>query len=82
MALLGGHVEQVASQMTDLTALSVSTNSSASPVPRATREPYIPIPSKYFVDLGTCGQFLRQCSLVFDQKPETTTRINLRSLLS
>ncbi|KAJ0039438.1 hypothetical protein NL108_014181 [Boleophthalmus pectinirostris] len=35
------------------------------------REPHIPTPERYSGDLGSCGQFLLQCSLVFDQQPHT-----------
>ena len=34
-------------------------------------EPFIPIPARYNGDLGTCAQFLHQCSLVFSQQPHT-----------
>lgn len=32
-------------------------------------EPYISVPARYSGDLGTCPQFLFQCSLVFNQQP-------------
>lgn len=41
------------------------------PASPATREPHIPTPERYSGDLGTCGQFLLQCSLVFDLQPST-----------
>ena len=34
-------------------------------------EPFIPTPARYSGVLGTCSQFLHQCSLVFDQQPLT-----------
>lgn len=40
------------------------------PMPQP-REPYIPIPARYAGDLGTCAQFLHQCSLVFNQQAVT-----------
>ena len=35
------------------------------------REPFIPTPVRYSGVLGSCSQFLHQCSLVFDQQPLT-----------
>lgn len=37
----------------------------------AAREPHIPTPERYSGHLGSCGQFLLQCSLVFDLQPNT-----------
>ena len=42
----------------------------ATPAPLA-REPFIPTPERYSGDLGACGRFLLQCSLVFQQQPTT-----------
>ena len=39
--------------------------------PNHPREPFIPTPARYSGALGTCSQFLHQCSLVFDQQPLT-----------
>lgn len=35
------------------------------------REPFILIPARYSGNLGTCSQFLHQCSLVFSQQSNT-----------
>ena len=35
------------------------------------REPHVPAPERYDGDLGTCRSFLLQCSLVFEQQPQT-----------
>lgn len=35
------------------------------------REPHVPDPEHYKGDMGKCGGFLLQCSLVFSQKPVT-----------
>lgn len=35
------------------------------------REPHMPVPERYCGDLGACGRFLLQCSLVFDLQPST-----------
>lgn len=40
-------------------------------VPPLSRKPCIPIPARYIGELGQCGQFLNQYSLVFDQQPGT-----------
>lgn len=39
--------------------------------PSTSREPFMPIPERYGGDLGVCGRFLLQCSLVFQQQPST-----------
>lgn len=33
------------------------------------RERFIPVSARYSGDLGTCAQFLLQCTLVFNQQP-------------
>ncbi|KAJ8395893.1 hypothetical protein AAFF_G00027760 [Aldrovandia affinis] len=38
-----------------------------------TREPHVPVPERCAGDLGTCREFLIQCSLVFEQQPLTYT---------
>lgn len=43
----------------------------APPATPAAREPHIPTPERYSGNLGTCSQFLLQCSLVFDLQPNT-----------
>ncbi|XP_044220499.1 uncharacterized protein LOC122990974 [Thunnus albacares] len=35
------------------------------------REPHVPAPERYDGDLGTCRSFLLQCSLAFEQQPQT-----------
>lgn len=55
------HANPVAPQQAD----QISTPASLA------REPFIPIPARYGGDLGTCSQFLHQCSLVFSQQPNT-----------
>ncbi len=67
---------QLASLMDRLAPPSTSSPSlptadaSASPQQQP-REPYIPTPARYAGDLGTCAQFLHQCSLIFSQQPGT-----------
>lgn len=56
-----------------------STSASASGPPAATLaqvipapcEPLMPIPERYADDLGSCGHFLLQCSLIFSHQPST-----------
>jgi len=36
-------------------------------------EPRIPAPERYNGDLGTCGPFLTQCSLLFEHQPQSST---------
>lgn len=52
--------------------------------PPTSREPFIPIPPRYSGDLGTCSQFLLQCSLVFTQQPNTyaTTQSKIAFIMS
>ncbi|KAJ0055221.1 hypothetical protein NL108_012724 [Boleophthalmus pectinirostris] len=52
-------------------ALSGSSPPPPAPPSLAQREPHIPTPGRYAGDLGSCGRFLLQCSLVFDQQPLT-----------
>ena len=82
-------VTQIGSQLdhvtTHLTAPTATANAEAAPLaapvvqPAATqspREPSVPTPEWYAGDLGACGRFLLQCSLVFQQQPTTTAQIN------
>uniref|UniRef100_A0A8D0CUG7 Gypsy retrotransposon integrase-like protein 1 n=1 Tax=Sander lucioperca TaxID=283035 RepID=A0A8D0CUG7_SANLU len=39
--------------------------------PAQIREPFVPAPERYDGNMGTCGDFLTQCSLVFEQQPLT-----------
>lgn len=76
-------MDHVATQLTGLTASASSppppTPPAASAPPAASpvvpsplhREPYIPTPTRYSGDLGTCAQFLHQCNLVFSQQLAT-----------
>uniref|UniRef100_A0A8C9X8K7 CCHC-type domain-containing protein n=1 Tax=Sander lucioperca TaxID=283035 RepID=A0A8C9X8K7_SANLU len=40
-------------------------------LPAQIREPFVPAPERYDGNMGTCGDFLTQCSLVFEQQPLT-----------
>lgn len=77
-------MEQIYSQFSSLAApvslhgpavSPASDSSAAAPVssPNQPREPFIPTPVRYSGELGRCGQFLHQCSLVFEQQPLTYT---------
>lgn len=52
-----------------------SQNRASPPAPldptQLSREPHVPDPDHYKGDMGKCGGFLLQCSLVFSQKPVT-----------
>ncbi|KAK6295546.1 hypothetical protein J4Q44_G00347720 [Coregonus suidteri] len=50
----------------------LSNQVSALTIPSAQiREPFVPAPERYDGNMGTCGDFLTQCSLVFEQQPLT-----------
>ncbi|XP_050924947.1 uncharacterized protein LOC108874699 [Lates calcarifer] len=77
MTQLDARLDQVSTQ---LTSLAAPVPSSAPPVhppapttsptlPSLPREPFIPTPVRYSGEVGSCSQFLHQCSLVFDQQP-------------
>lgn len=72
---LGGRMDSVASQLSTNPPSVTPPPSQPSPTPAApfgiSREPFIPTPASYSGDLGTCGHFLHQCPLVFDQQPLT-----------
>ena len=76
---LDGRLDQVATQLSSLTTPgsspppppAASSGTPPGPPPLLPREPFIPIPARYTGDLGTCSQFLHQCSLVFSQQPAT-----------
>ena len=79
---LGGQMENMAAHFSatsaappSAVAAPVSPPASAAPAPVTPAslpcEPHIPIPAGYAGDLGTCAQFLHQCSLVFNQQPAT-----------
>lgn len=73
---LGGQLGDIRDQLTSPAAPAdpplppLAANPPVNTTPQA-REPYIPIPARYSGDLGTCAQFLHQCSLVFSQQPTT-----------
>ena len=100
---IGGHLDQLSTHLTTPTVpvhipapapASAPAPAPTSPPPALpsspsahSREPFIPTPVRYSGDLGSCKQFLHQCSLVFDQQPLTyssdQSRIAfVRSLLS
>uniref|UniRef100_A0A8C6U8R8 Retrotransposon gag domain-containing protein n=1 Tax=Neogobius melanostomus TaxID=47308 RepID=A0A8C6U8R8_9GOBI len=81
---IGHHVNQLSTVLASSAAASTSNPSppatTAQPAVRtrdtplrasAPREPHIPTPERYYGDLGSCGRFLLQCSLVFDQQSNT-----------
>lgn len=83
---LSTNVSQLSAQMNQLSTQLSSTappplppsNAPQAAAPRtdlsastAAREPHIPTPKRYSGNLGSCGQFLLQCSLVFDLQPNT-----------
>ncbi|XP_055015782.1 uncharacterized protein LOC129410863 [Boleophthalmus pectinirostris] len=80
---LSVNVTQLSAQMNQLAQLSTmlhlppagqpqaADQPPVQPPTSAAREPHIPTPERYSGDLGSCGQFLLQCSLVFDQQPNT-----------
>ena len=71
---LGGRMESVAAQLSTVPPTTLppppAATPPATPAPQP-REPHIPIPARYAGDLGSCSQFLHQCSLVFRQQPTT-----------
>lgn len=77
VAQLGGRMDAVANQLSTLSTAPdppppAMPAQQPAPVPiQIPREPYIPIPARYSGNLGTCAQFLHQCSLVFSQQPAT-----------
>lgn len=87
---LGGRMDQVATQLTTLsTPIHVPAPPSAAmapappPVSPATQscipcEPFIPTPAHYSGEPGSCRQFLRQCSLVFNQQPLTYSSASVK----
>ena len=51
---------------------------SAAQSPLPPREVHVPDPDPYSGDMGKCGGFLLQCSLVFSQKPTTYATCGLK----
>ena len=84
---LSSTISELSNQMNQLSALVSSStapasgpsNPPASAAPPSgqplqtppSREPLMPIPERFSGDLGACGRFLVQCSLVFQQQPST-----------
>lgn len=86
LTVLTADVTQLVNQMSHLsTQLAASAPSQDSAQPHVSaasetqllqttnREPHIPTPECYSGDLGACGRFLLQCSLVFDLQPSSYT---------
>lgn len=50
----------------------------------APHEPFMPIPEQYSGDLGSCGHFLLQCSLIFTQQPSiySTDKSNISFVMN
>uniref|UniRef100_A0A8P4GPN0 Gypsy retrotransposon integrase-like protein 1 n=1 Tax=Dicentrarchus labrax TaxID=13489 RepID=A0A8P4GPN0_DICLA len=78
VAALGSKLDQVSTPPTAPTTATEAATPSASPAmphaaspPPPPREPHVPTPERYAGDLGACGRFLLQCSLVFQQQPLT-----------
>ena len=75
---LGGRMDQVSTHLSTLATPVHMRAPAPAPVfpaspPSHSREPFIPTPVRYSGVLGSCSQFLHQCSLVFDQQPLTYT---------
>lgn len=80
---LSANMLQLGNQMARLsTQLSAPASQATAPPPAPApsgnqllqttfREPHMPTPERYSGDLGACGRFLLQCSLVFDLQPTT-----------
>lgn len=80
VAQVGGRLDQLSTHLTTTVPVHPPAPVPApAPVPPALpiahsaqpREPFIPTPVRYSGELGSCRQFLHQCSLVFDQQPLT-----------
>lgn len=75
MSQLGARLDQFAENFNAFTTQTSAPLPSPPPPPLPaaiqTREPYIPSPSQFSGDLGSCEQFLHHCSLVFSQQPNT-----------
>ena len=87
---LGRRMDAITGQLAALAHASPPLSSPApAPEPPVTpmlapREPYIPTPARYAGHLGTCSQFLHQCSLVFHQQPRTyaTDQVKIAFIMS
>lgn len=67
-------VRLITNQISVLTTQQSYANAAPPPTPAVLpREPFVPAPERYYGDMGTCGDFLTQCSLVFEQQPQTYT---------
>lgn len=72
-------IAQLSSMLENLTSSMAQSSASAASLPapaqtppvQQSRESHVPDPEHYSGDMGKCGAFLLQCSLVFNQKPIT-----------
>lgn len=79
LSKLTTRVDQIAAHLVSINppipAAAAATNQASSMSlerqPIQPREPFIPTPSRYSGEAGTCSQFLHQCMLVFEQQPLT-----------
>lgn len=75
IAQLGAMFSELKTSLTQTISQTPSTASTDQPSPYESaqfmREPHVPDPDHYRGDMGKCGGFLLQCSLVFTQKPIT-----------
>ena len=89
---IGGRMEQVAAHLSTLPPTADAQATDPAPPPQADperqrcnpREPFIPTSVRYSGDVGSCSQFLHQCSLVFEQQPFTysTDRTRVAFIMS
>ena len=74
---LGGRLEEVVTTVSRMASPATPPAPPPAPVdhsvppPTLSRKTFIPTPARYSGELGTCGQFLHQCTLVFEQQPLT-----------
>lgn len=62
---------QVSGPSTPPAGGSSSDQSPSSAPAGAVREPFVPSPKPFSGDLGSCAQFILNCSLVFDLQPSS-----------
>lgn len=72
---LNSSVASIASQLSTRTPPVAVSNPAPTPAEThpssAVKEPFVPPPEHYSGDVGSCGRFLLQCSLVFNQQPSS-----------
>lgn len=75
IAQLGSMLQSLTTSMAQSSAAAATATPAPSPAStlRPPRESHVPDPEHYSGDMGKCGAFLLQCSLVFTQKPLTYT---------